>query len=65
MAHTGVALVMRGYSSALRRAGKRTFASQAFVEINRALDRFFFSAILACDLVLSPGTQLRRRNLHN
>jgi hypothetical protein len=26
MAHTGVALVMRGYSSALRRAGKRTFA---------------------------------------
>jgi hypothetical protein len=64
MAHIWCRPVMRGYSSALRRAGKRTFALQAFVK-NKSSARFSFSAVLACDLVLSPGTQLRRRNLHN
>jgi len=44
MAHTGVALVMRGYSSALRRAGKRTFASQAFVKNKSSARSIFLSS---------------------
>src|SRR5882672_555364 len=53
---------MRGCSSALGRA-KPTHVCITSLrkKINRALARLFFSAIPPCDLVLTPGTQLRRR----